>query len=32
MGMSPAPTIANLCVAIYELEFIIPLLEKYLMF
>ena len=32
MGMSPAPTIANLYVAIYELEFIIPLLEKYLMF
>ncbi len=28
----PAPTIANLYVAIYELEFIIPLLEKYLMF
>ena len=32
MGMSPTPTIANLYVAIYELEFIIPLLEKYLMF
>jgi hypothetical protein len=32
MGMLPAPTITNLYVAIYELEFIIPLLEKYLMF
>jgi hypothetical protein len=32
MGMSPAPTIANLYVAIYELNHIIPLLDKYLMF
>ena len=32
MGMLPALTIANLYVAIYEFEFIIPLLEKYLMF
>ncbi len=32
MGMSPAPTIANLYVAIYELDHIIPLLDKYLMF
>ncbi len=32
MGMSPAPTIANLYVAIYELNHIIPLLDKYMMF
>ena len=32
MGMLPAPTIANLYVAIYELNHIIPLLEKYLLF
>ena len=32
MGMSPAPTIANLYVAIYELNYITPLLEKYLLF
>ncbi len=32
MGMLPAPTIANLYVAIYELNHIIPLLDKYLMF
>jgi hypothetical protein len=32
MGMSPAPTIANLFVAIYENEHIIPLVGKYLMF
>ncbi len=32
MGMLPAPTIANLNVAIYELNHIIPLLEKYLLF
>ena len=31
MGMSPAPTIANLFVAIYENEHIIPLVGKYLM-
>jgi hypothetical protein len=31
-GMLPAPTIANLYVAIYELNHIIPLLDKYLMF
>jgi hypothetical protein len=30
MGMSPAPTIANLYVAIYELSHILPLLDKYL--
>jgi hypothetical protein len=32
MGMLPAPTVANLYVAIYELNHIIPLLNKYLMF
>jgi hypothetical protein len=32
MGMSPASTIANLYVAIYKLNHIIPLLDKYLMF
>ena len=32
MGMSPAPTIANLYVAIYELNYITPLLKKYLLF
>jgi hypothetical protein len=32
MGMSPAPTIANLYVAINEINHIIPLLDKYLMF
>ncbi len=32
MGMSPAPTIANLYVTIYDLNHIIPLLDKYLMF
>jgi hypothetical protein len=32
MGMSPTPTIANLYVAIYKLNHIIPLLDKYLMF
>ena len=32
MGMSPAPTIANLYVAIFELEHIIPLLDKFLLF
>ncbi len=32
MGMSPTPTIANLNVAIYELNHILPLLDKYLMF
>jgi hypothetical protein len=32
MGMSPAPTIANLYIAIYKLNLIIPLLDKYLMF
>ena len=32
MGMSPAPTIANLYVAIYELSNILPLLNKYLFF
>jgi hypothetical protein len=31
MGMSPAPTIANLYVAIYKLNHITPLLDKYLM-
>ncbi len=29
MGMSPAPTIANLYVVIYELNHIISLLVKY---
>ena len=32
MGMSSAPTIANLSVAIFELEHIIPLLDKFLLF
>jgi hypothetical protein len=32
MGMSPASTIANLYIAIYKLNHIIPLLDKYLMF
>ena len=32
MGMSPAPTIANLYVAIFELSNILPLLDKYLFF
>ena len=32
MGMSPAPTIANLYVAIYEHDHIIPLIGKYLMY
>jgi hypothetical protein len=32
MGMSPAPTIANLYVAIYKMAHIIPLLDKYLLF
>ncbi len=32
MGMSPALTIANLCVAIYETAHIIPLHDKYLLF
>jgi hypothetical protein len=32
MGMSPAPTIANLCVAIYERDHIIPLIGSYLMY
>jgi hypothetical protein len=32
MGMSPSPTIANLYVAIYEINHIIPFLDKYLMF
>ena len=32
MGMSPAPTIANLYIAIYKLNHITPLLDKYLMF
>jgi hypothetical protein len=32
MGISPAPTIANLFVAIFELTIIIPLLNKYLFF
>ena len=31
-GMLPAPTIANLYVAIFELEHIIPLLDKFLLF
>ena len=30
MGMSPAPEIANLFVAIYETEVIIPIFKKYL--
>ena len=32
MGMSPAPTIANLYVAIYERDNILPLLGSYLMY
>jgi hypothetical protein len=32
MGMSPAPTIANLYVAIYEHDHIIPLIGSYLMY
>ncbi len=32
MSMSPAPTTANLYVAIYKLNHIIPLIDKYLMF
>jgi hypothetical protein len=32
MGMSPAPTIPNLYVAIYERNHIIPLIGKYLMY
>ena len=32
MGMSPAPTIANLYLAIYEQDHIIPLIGKYLMY
>jgi len=32
MGMSPAPTIANLYVGIYETAHILPLLGKYLLF
>ena len=32
MGMSPAPTIANLYVAIYEASNILPLLDKYIYF
>jgi hypothetical protein len=32
MGMSPAPTISNLYVAIYEQIHILPLLQKYLRF
>jgi hypothetical protein len=32
MGMSPAPTIANLYVAIYELSYILPLLDEYLFY
>ncbi len=32
MGVSPAPTIANLYIAIYETAHIIPLLNKYLLF
>ena len=32
MGMSPAPTIANLYIAIYKLTHILPLLDKYLPF
>jgi hypothetical protein len=32
MDMSPTPTIANLYVAIYKLNHIIPLLDKYLIF
>jgi hypothetical protein len=32
LGMAPAPTIANLFVAIYENDHIIPLIGKYLMY
>ncbi len=32
MGMSPTPTIANLYVAIYERDHIIPLIGSYLMY
>ena len=32
MGMSPAPTIANLYVAIYELSKVLPLIDNYLYF
>ena len=32
MGMSPAPIIANLYVAIYKQTHILPLLDKYLPF
>jgi len=32
MGMSPAPTIANLYVAIYELSKVLPLIDDYLYF
>ena len=32
MGMSPAPTIANLYVPIYECVHIIPLIGSYLMY
>ena len=32
MGMAPAPTIANLFIAIYENDHIIPLVGKYLMY
>jgi hypothetical protein len=32
IGMSPAPTIPNLYVAIYEHDHIIPLIGKYLMY
>ncbi len=32
MGMSPAPTIANLYVVIYKCNHITPLIGKYLMF
>ncbi len=32
MGMSPAPTITSLYVAIYEHDHIIPLIGKYLMY
>jgi hypothetical protein len=32
MGMSPAPTIANLYIAIYERDHIIPLICSYLMY
>ncbi len=32
MGMSPAPTIANLYVAIYEAKHILPLLDSFLFY